>query len=119
MTRIHGGALVCLALLGCADDKDDGNDDSAPSDDSGRDDTATNDDTGGGDDTGTKPQGITARLELVDPANGALLSGGVYAGVAELPNETLDGLGPAMTRAIGDAVTAPLAQWRSTAGALR
>ena len=65
MTRIHGGALACLALFACADDKDDGNDDSAPSDDSGRDDTATNDDTGGGDDTGTKPTGITARLELV------------------------------------------------------
>jgi ABC-type uncharacterized transport system auxiliary subunit len=60
-----------------------------------------------------------ARLELVDPTNGALLCGGVYEGAADLPHESLDGLGAAMTRAVGDAVAAALAQWRATAGALR
>ena len=59
------------------------------------------------------------RLELVDPANGALLVGGVYEGAADLPQESLDGLGAAMTRAAGDAVSAALAQWRATPGALR
>jgi ABC-type uncharacterized transport system auxiliary subunit len=60
-----------------------------------------------------------ARLELVDPANGALLSGGVYEGAADLPHDSLDGLGAAMTRAVGDAVTVAISQWRATAGALR
>jgi ABC-type uncharacterized transport system auxiliary subunit len=60
-----------------------------------------------------------ARLELVDPANGALLSAGVYEAAADLPGESLEGLGPAMTRAVGDAVTVALSQWRATAGALR
>lgn len=60
-----------------------------------------------------------ARLELVDPANGSLLSGGVYEGAADLPGDSLDGLGAAMTRAVGDAVTVALSQWRATAGALR
>ena len=69
MTRIHGGALACLALLACAEDKDNGNDDSVPSDDSGRDDSGNddsgkNDDSGGGDDSG-EPSKISARLELV------------------------------------------------------
>lgn len=60
-----------------------------------------------------------ARLDLVDPSNGALLSTGVYEGAADLPHESLEGLGAAMTRAIGDAVTVALSQWRGTAGALR
>jgi ABC-type uncharacterized transport system auxiliary subunit len=60
-----------------------------------------------------------ARLELVDPANGALLSGGVYEGGADLPHDSLDGLGAAMTRAVGDAVTVAISQWRATPGALR
>ena len=72
MNRFHVGALTCLALGACADDKD-GNDDSSANDDSGtvRDDTATNDDTGKNDDTGGggddsgNPDTISARLELV------------------------------------------------------
>ena len=71
-TRIYVGALTCLALWACTDDKDD-NDDSGVNDDSGtvrddtgnnNDDTGKNDDTGGGDDSG-KEEGISARLELV------------------------------------------------------
>ena len=73
--KLYAGALVCLALWSCADDKDD-NDDSGANDDSGtgrddsgddtanNDDTGKNDDTGGGDDSGN-PDTISARLELV------------------------------------------------------
>src|SRR5678815_1312122 len=70
--RFYVGALACLALWACTDDKDDNNDDSGMGDDTGtvRDDTGVNDDTGknddtsGGDDSGEEEH-FSARLELV------------------------------------------------------
>jgi ABC-type uncharacterized transport system auxiliary subunit len=53
------------------------------------------------------------RLDLGDMVSGELVSSGAYAGTAELPGRTVDGLPQAMGRALGAALGSALASWRA------
>ena len=59
--------------------------------------------------TGPSKARFRARLTLSDARTGAILVTGSYAGDADLPGPTTDGLGPAMGRAVGQALRSLLA----------
>jgi ABC-type uncharacterized transport system auxiliary subunit len=58
------------------------------------------------------------RFDLVDVNAGELLASGAYEGTAPLPGASTVGLGAAMGKAVGDALSAAVAAW-SAAGTIR